>query len=326
MSHIIVSVIGSSDLNDDVKANTVLIHGPIISSSDLDAHAALFAAFGLVEVARCDRTATETQAIWGIDGQSSVEITLGTPGTEFGLRLIRFDPGSTEQIRSPSRGSDCDALKVIDFYAPDLTAAKVAIEQAGFSFKPEIATYETPEGMYQEAHLWGPDGVVCALISGDRALFDDMATVRDRLVSEPQSISGPVQDQDATLAFLDQVLGLGVIHQYGLEDPSFDAMVGSAAQLRLRAWNVGTRKDQPYLGVINYGLAPASQHSLFTASTPPNRGLLGVTVVVQNASSVATAAKVGTVRTSLPGFGDVLMATMQGPNGAWYQAIERVDG
>lgn len=311
-------------LNNTPRTETLSIHGPIISTNDPDAHVALFAAFGLEEVARCERSSDETQAIWGIDAQRSSEVTLATPGTPFGIRLIQFDPGSDEQIRDPSRGSDCDALKVIDFYAPDLPAARTSIERAGFLFKPEVADYDTPEGRYQEAHLWGPDGVVCALISGDPALFTDLATLRDRLVSEPQSISGPVQDSAATLDFFDRVLGLGVIHRYGLEDASFDAMVGSATQLRLRAWNVGTRKSEPYFGVIDYGLPAGSQRSLYDTARPPRRGLLGATIRVRDATAVAKAAGVATVSIALPGFGETLTTTVQGPNGAWYQAIEAI--
>ncbi len=220
--------------HNETSPQTLSIHGPIISSSDIDAHLALFAAFGLVEVARCDRTTQETRAIWGVEGQSSTEVTLQTPDSDFGLRLVQFDPGSPSQIRDPSRGMDCNALKVLDFYAPDLPAARSSIEAAGFLFKPEIADYDTPEGRYQEAHLWGPDGVVCALISGDPQLFTDLASVRDRMVSEPQSISGPVEDAEATLDFLDRVLGLKVIHRYGLEDASFVAIVGSTCPVRLR--------------------------------------------------------------------------------------------
>lgn len=216
-------------------ADVLSIHGPIVSSSDIAAHLRLFTAFGLREVARCARDAAETQAIWGIAGQSSREVTLETPGTPFGMRLVEFSPGTRAQIRDPARGSDSEALKVIDFYAPDLLAARAAIEAAGFTFKPEIADYDTPEGRYQEAHLWGQDNVVCALISGDPALFVDLATVRDRLVSEPQSLSGPVQDAAATLAFFRDVFGLEVIHRYGLEDPSFDALVGTNATMTLRA-------------------------------------------------------------------------------------------
>ena len=307
---------------DAAAGSVVSIHGPIISTSDIDAHLALFAAFGLREVARCERSAAETAEIWSVERQSSVEVTLETPGTAFGVRLVRFDPGSPAQIRDPSRGSDSEALKVIDFYAPDLSAARASIEAAGFTFKPDVADYETPEGRYQEAHLWGPDGVVCALISGDAALFADLATIRDRLVSEPQSISGPVQDAAATLAFFEEVLGLGVIHRYGLDDPSFDALVGTAAHMSLRAWNVGLRKCEPYFGVIDYGLPRGSQISIKASARPPARGLLGATLFVSDAAAIASKAGVPIRTTDIPGFGSAAVATLQGPNGAWFQAVQ----
>ncbi|MET0365089.1 MAG: VOC family protein [Sphingobium sp.] len=302
----------------------VNIHGPIISSSDLDAHLRLFRAFGMEETGHCDRSEAETAAIWGTTGQSSREVTLATPGTDFGVRLVAFDPGSDVQIRDPSRGSDTEALKVIDFYAPDLAAARARVEAAGFVFKEEVADYETPEGRFQEAHLWGPDGVVCALITGAPAFYEDFATVRDQLVSEPQSISGPVQDQAATLAFLEEVLGLEVVHRYGVDDESFQALVGTSEAMLLRAWNVGLNTVEPYFGIIHYGMAPGKQTSVLDVARPPSRGLLGATVRVHDAAAVARRAGATHVETDIPGFGSVRVATFAGPNGAWFQAVEQL--
>lgn len=164
-----------------------------------------------------------------------------------------------------------------------------------------MADYETPEGRYQEAHLWGSDGVVCALISGNASLFEDLATVRDRLVSEPQSISGPVQDAATTLAFFEEVFGLRVIHRYGLDDPSFGALVGTEARMTLRAWSVGLVKREPYFGVIDYGLPQGSQVTRKSFSRPPARGLLGATLIVQDAELVAARAGVANnVRQNAP--------------------------
>lgn len=300
----------------------VNIHGPIISSSDLDTHLRMFRAFGLEEVGRCERTEAETSAIWGTTGQSSQDVTLMTPGTPFGVRLVAFDPGSDVQIRDPANGSDSEALKVIDFYAPDLAAARTRIEAAGFVFKEEVADYETPEGRFQEAHLWGPDGVVCALISGDPAFYENFATVRDQLVSEPQSISGPVQDQTATLAFLERVFGLDVVHRYGLDDESFQALVGTSETMQLRAWNVGLNTVEPYFGIINYGMAPGTQTSVLDVARPPARGLLGATIRVHDVAAVAQRAGAHIVEAPIPGFGTVRVATFAGPNGAWFQAVE----
>ena len=300
----------------------VNIHGPIISSSDLDRHVALFRALGMEEVGRSSRSVDETTAIWGTKGQALREITLETPGFPFGVRLLGFDPGSDAQIRQPSRGSDSDALKVIDFYAPDLDVARARIEAAGFRFKPEVAEYETAEGWFREIHLWGPDGVVCALISGDPVFYESFATVRDRIVSEPQSISGPVQDHRAALDFFETVFGLKVIHRYGLDDDSFRELVGTDNAIKLRAWNVGTNTTEPYFGIIDYGMATGSQTSLIDIAAPPARGLLGATLRVRDAEAIADRMNTQPVSTYVPGFGDVLVTTCPAPNGGWYQAVQ----
>lgn len=304
------------------------IHGPIVSSSDLDAHLALFAAFGLRETGRVYRTEADVRAIWGIDGQSCEDVALETPGSPFGLRLVRFSPGSDVVIRSEARGSDSEALKVIDFYAPDLPAARRAIEDAGFVFRDAIAEYDTPEGRFQEAHLWGLDGVVCALVSGDAEFFRRFATIRDRLVSEPQSISGPVRDPEATIDFFRSVFGLEPIHTYGVADDSFQALVGAGSALNVRAWNVGTDTREPYFGVIDYGLPPRQQVSLAEVSRPPARGLIGATLVVWDISAVADAARAfgGTepVETVIPGIGLAHIVTVPAPNGGSYQALQPI--
>jgi catechol 2,3-dioxygenase-like lactoylglutathione lyase family enzyme len=304
------------------------VHGPIISSSDLDAHLALFAAFGLREAGRVQRSEADVRAIWGIDGQSSEEVALETPGSRFGLRLVRFSPGSDTVIRSEARGSDSEALKVIDFYAPDLPAARRAIEDAGFVFRDAVAEYDTPEGRFTEAHLWGPDGVVCALVSGDPEFFERFATIRDRLVSEPQSISGPVRDPKATIEFFRRVFGLEPIHTYGVADDSFQALVGAGSTLNVRAWNVGTDTREPYFGVIDYGLPADRQVSLAAVSRPPARGLIGATLVVRDIGAVADAARSfgGTepAEAVIPGIGPAHIVTVPAPNGGWYQALQPI--
>ena len=305
------------------------IHGPIVSSGDLDAHIRLFGAFGLVEVGRNRRSPEEAQALWGVAGFSAQEVTLQTPGTAFGVRLVAFDPPSGSVIRDPSRGRDTEALKVIDFYTPDLDAARAQVEAAGFAFKDAVADYETPDGRFREAHLWGPDGVVCALITGEAAFFARFATVTDRLFSEPQSISGPVMDSAETLEFMRAVLGLEVVYTYGIdEDESFQALVDSGSASRLRAWNVGLRTTEPYFGVIDYGLKDGSQSSLLALTRPPARGLIGATLLVKDVREIAEAAGERTIcaptQTEVAGFGDVLSAGVAGPNGCWFQLIEPV--
>lgn len=305
------------------------VHGPIVSSSDLEAHLALFAGFGMTEVGRLCRTADEVRAIWGIAGHVCEEVSLATSGTRFGARLVRFDPGENLTIRTIGRGEDYDALKVIDFYAPDLEAARKHIEAAGFRFKDTVASYETPEGQFQEAHVWGPDGVVCALISGNPDFFRDFATVRGRLVSEPQSISGPVRDPQATLDFFRDIFGLEPIHTYAVQDDSFQALVGAKREMRLRAWNVGPRLDEPYFGVIDYGLPGGVQHSLRDRARPPARGLLGATLIVPDVAAIVpprpTNGQFGPVETEVAGIGPARLLTLQAPNGGWYQAVQPLE-
>ena len=309
----------------DVRQELVdYVHGPIISSGDLDAHLALFGAFGMLEGGRISRSAEEVRTIWGINGQACEEITLETPGTRFGARIVRFDPGANDTIRSAVSGQDCDALKVIDFYAPDLEAARHHIESQGFSFKDAVAEYETPEGRFREAHVWGPDGVVCALISGSPDFFRDFASVRDRLVSEPQSISGPVRDPDSTLQFFNERLCLQPLHTYGVHDDSFSALVGTATEMHLRAWNVGRRLHEPYFGIIDYGLPEGAQVSLFDRARPPARGLLGATLIVADVEAVA-GGPIGPVETQIAGLGAVRLITLHAPNGGWYQAVQPLD-
>lgn len=302
------------------------IHGPIVSSGDLDNHVALFAAFGLVELGRIARNADETAALWGVTGRQCIEVTMQTPGVRFGTRLVAFDPPGKTIIRNPERGRDTEALKVIDFYVPDLEAARDHIEAAGFRFKPEIADYDTPRGRFREAHLWGPDGVVCALLHTDPAQFRG-ATLIDRIVSEPQSISGPVRDPEPTLAFLQEVLGLQILSTYGIaQDPSFQALTGAASLGNLRAWNVGLTPAEPYLGVIDYGLTDNSQQSLKPLAGPPSRGLVGATLIVRDLAAICAAAGeyrvTAPVRAEVPGFGMVTCAGLLGPNGCWFALLE----
>lgn len=302
------------------------IHGPVISSGDLDAHVRMFSAFGLEEVGRVSRGAAETAALWGVADRRCEEVTMQTPGVRFGVRLVAFDPPSDVIVRNPERGRDTEALKVIDFYTPDLEQAIAHVEAAGFKFKPEIAEYDTPRGRFREAHLWGPDGVVCALLHTDPEHFRG-ATLIDRCISEPQSISGPVREPEPTLAFLRDVLGLEVLSTYGIaQDASFQALTGAASLGNLRAWNVGLKAAEPYFGVIDYGLTDGSQQSLLRTAGLPSRGLVGATLIVRGINAIYKAAAshgvCPPVRADVPGFGSVSSALLLGPNGCSFALIE----
>ena len=309
--------------------STRYVHGPVVSSSDLDAHLRLFAAFGLVEHARREHDVRECAALWGTTGLAATEIALATPGTRYGARLLRFHPTSDVVVRDRHRGYDADAPKVIDFYAPDFAAARAAVERAGFVLKEPLAEYDLPEGRFVEGHVWGPDEVVCALLGGPAEFFADFATVTDRTFSEPQSLSGSVSRLEPAVAFFEQALGLRVVYRYGIDDDSFRELVGSGGpQFRLRAVNVGLDTREPYFGLIHYGMPDGSYASLAGRARPPHRGTLGATIVVDDVDAVSArvAAAGGAVlaapcEAELAAFGGARCALVAAPNGGCYQLV-----
>lgn len=306
------------------------IHGPVVSSGDLEAHVRLFSTFGMVEARRQVLTADDCRRQWGLDDHRAIEAVLETPGTRYGARVIQFDPVSSVVVRDPDRGFDADAPKVIDFYAPDFDAACDAVRAAGWSIREPIARYDLPEGCFVEAHVWGPDAVVCAAISGPPDFFARFATVTDRLFSEPQSLSGAVSNLEEAVAFFCDVLGLDVVYRYGIEDDSFRQLVGSARpQFQLRSVNVGRTTEEPYFGLVHYGMPEDAFSSLKGRARPPHRGTLGATIVVRDAVVAASraAAVGGTVLTDVAitdvaAFGPCRCSTMLAPNGGCYQLVE----
>lgn len=119
------------------------------------------------------------------------------------------------------------------------------------------------------------------------------------------------------------------IHSYGVADDSFQALVGAASTLSLRAWNVGTDTREPYFGIIDYGLPPGQQVSLAEIARPPARGLIGATLIVRDIDAVANAARglggTGPVEAVVPGIGAAHIVTVPAPNGGWYQALQPIN-
>lgn len=307
-----------------------LIHGPVISCGSLADQQALFArVYGMKSVAAQDLDRPTVKALWGVDGHAARTVLMETPGTHFGVRLVQFDPLSPIVIRDRSTGFDCDALKVIDFYAPDIDAAVKHIETAGFKLKHEVAVYDMPEGRIFEGHLWGHDEVVTALISGPKDFFRGVATVIDRTFSEVQSISGPVAEVAPVLAFYDQVLGLGVIYEYAIDDDSFAGLVGTRHKLKLRAKNIGLKRTEPYFGIIHYGLPDGAYKSLRDRSVMPNRGLVAATLFVDHIEdhenrAIEFGAEIlaPMAETKLSPYGRVKSLTLRAPHGVIHHLIE----
>ncbi len=305
------------------------IHGPIISCADVSVTRHMFEqVFGLAPIAEQSLSRDQVQALWGLKGHGAHTIVLETPGTAFGVRLVQFDPVSPVVIRDPSRGFDANALKVIDFYAPDFNAAETHLKKQGFQLKHDRAEYDLPEGHMIEGHLWGPDEVVCALISGPKEFFRGMATITDRTFSEVQSISSPVTDPDAVLKFYSDVLGLGIVYDYFIDAESFSRLVGTLFKLHLRARNVGVKREEPYFGIIHYGLPEDSYRSLRDRALFPNRGIAGATLIADGIDTIAKKATAAgaeilapPARVTLAPYGQVTSFTLRAPHGVIHHLI-----
>jgi catechol 2,3-dioxygenase-like lactoylglutathione lyase family enzyme len=310
---------------------THFIHGPIISSSEIEVHAELLAAFGMVEQLRLQHSVAACSEMWGTEGLSATELVMGTPDTPYGARIVQFSPLSAVAIRDRDRGYDADAPKVIDFYVRDLVAARRYVEAAGWRFREPLAEYDLPEGHFTEAHVWAQDEFVCALIHGPPEFFAKFCVLTDRMFSEPQSLSGAVSQFEPSIAFFEQVLDLAVVYRYGISDDSFRQLVGSARpQFNLRAVNMGLTTEEPYIGLIHYGMPEESYASLHGRARPPHRGILGATIVVRDVDEVVRraravggevlAAPVACVHTV---WGPARVATLLAANGGCYQVVQR---
>lgn len=283
----------------------------------------------MLETARATYDPAHTAALFGLHDLALETVFYQRTPTEFGVRLWCFNPPHQHTIRSPERGTDRDALKVVDFYAPDFDEALARLQNAGHSPKSTIAEYELPEGKFREAHFWRPDNIVCAVISGHPEFFSKFVSTVDRAFSEPQSISAPVSDVDSVIDFYREAFGFTPLHRYQISNPTFDAMVGANQPLHLSAVNIGADLREPYLGVIDYGQADAEGESLAGRSRPPMRGLVGVELHVEDIDSTVSAADrtgacvlAGPTTLHYPPFGKVASCVIEGPHGVIHHVIQ----
>jgi catechol 2,3-dioxygenase-like lactoylglutathione lyase family enzyme len=302
--------------------------GPIISTNRIDEWKQLLInAFGMDEACRQSLTSAQVEQLWGLVGHSAVTSVFQTANTPYGIRLLQLDPASSETIRKPESGYDCNALKVIDFFTADFEGARQRLESAGYRLKEDIAEYDTENGHIIEAHLWGPDNVVCALVAGPEDFLAEFVTVTDRLVSEVHSVSAPVSDQPAVVRFYES-LGLDEVHRYEITDESFQHLVGASEPLHIRAINMGVRREAPYFGLIHYGLPSDSYASLAGRACLPNRGLVGATLrvpdvsaAVENCQCAGATVLAGTGSFQLAPYGNVASAAVRAPHGVIHHLL-----
>ena len=303
--------------------------GPIITTNALDVWSKLLTeGFQLQQVSRETLSSSDVEALWGLSDHSGETAMFETPGTPFGIRVIELDPSSELTIRHPASGYDCDALKVIDFFTEDFERARAHLNSLGFSLKDEIAEYDNPAGRITEGHLWGPDEVVCALVSGPKGFIKDYVCVADRLVSEVHSVSCPVEEPERVTHFYQSILELKEVHRYEVTDESFQHLVGASEPLHIRAVNVGVRKEEPYFGVIHYGLPEGSYQSLKERAVMPNRGMVGATVWIDDMDTLTERCAAGgvpviapVIERELAPYGPVESCAIRAPHGVLHHVI-----
>jgi catechol 2,3-dioxygenase-like lactoylglutathione lyase family enzyme len=286
-------------------------------------------AFQLIEVAAETLTADRIEALWGLTGHSGETAVFETPGTPFGVRVVQLTPSANTTIRDPASGYDSNALKVIDFFTSDFDRAVRRLERHGFKLKEDIAEYEIESGSVLEGHLWGPDNVVCALVSGPGTFLSSFVTVKDAVVSEVHSVSCPVDDPDAVIAFYRNVLGLEEVYRYEVTDESFQHLVGAKTRLHIRAVNMGLRREEPYFGIIHYGLPTDSYRSLKDNAKLPNRGMVGAILWVEDIAAVHRVCAEQRVPIRAPltelevaPYGRVKSMSIESPHGVLHQLLQ----
>lgn len=303
------------------------VYGPLISVSDPEPHARLLAdVFGMDRSGFGGLTSQQTSTLFGVTAGTGMTV-MRTQGVDAGVLLCRFDVDG--RVAGPIRDEQTrihrDAFRVIDFYAPDFDAAVQHARQAGFPMATSEASYELAEGSFREAHHSGADGVVTALLSGPADFFTDFAEVRDRVVSEPVSISLPLSDGAPTIAWYAEVFGWGVVYAYEFVDASFSELMQVEHELRVRSSTVGPSRQQTYVNIVDYGLAADQAGSLHGQSVAPRRGLLGLVVLTDDLDDVIGRAGPSAgpaVTVELAPFGRCRMSVLAAPCGSPHLVIQ----
>lgn len=263
------------------------VHGPLISSSDIDFHTSMFEqVFAMHTVGNDHLDCKEVNSLFGLQGQNAITTVMQSSDTRYGVRIIEFDLVSNETIRHRSKGLLPNAAKVIDFFAGDFQPALDKAEQFGIPINDDIAKYEMAEGTVLESHAWIKDEIVCAIIDASEDMKNRFSTITDKTMSEPQSISGPTTKAQETIDCLRDVLGFKVLYEYEIKGSNFGDMLGSQKQLDIKARNIGYDSKEPYIGLIGY--ESASVEGLVEEADPvlSKRGLLGITVVTDDLAGV----------------------------------------
>jgi catechol 2,3-dioxygenase-like lactoylglutathione lyase family enzyme len=309
----------------------ISIDGPIVSTQDMARQRLLFeSVLGMRSVAEEHLDAARVEALFGLRDTTAEQVLLETPGTQIGVQLLQFSPGSETVIREGGVGVASDALKMIGFFTHDSAAANARFREFGFDLVTAGATMELPDGArFIETHVRGPDGVMVAAIYPENRDASSFVTIADRLFSEIQSSYGPVSDFEPVRHFYEQALGVPMGFKYEFVSSSFSQMIGAGQITTIRANNYGRVVEDVMLGIIHYGLPAGSTPTLRERARPPHRGIVGVRLRVSGLEAVVKRCAdagfeiVGPVAgLALAPYGSVRTATLRGPHGVWHQLRE----
>jgi len=306
------------------------INGPIISTGELARQRELFeSVIGMRYIAEDYLDHNAVRAIFGPVAERATLVQLATPGSDLGIWLVAFEPPSGVIIREGGVGVACNALKMIDFFTADRSAAISALRRHRFEIVAEGASVDLPDGSrFLEAHAKGPDGVMIAAIEPLNVRAADFVTVTDRPFSEVQSLSGPVSDFESVRTFYEDVLGVPMGFCYEFTSESFSRMVGVERTLHIRANNYGRVVEDAMLGLIYYGLPAGTYADLRERARPPHRGIIGARLHVSDldsllrrcsASGIESLQNPSTVRLHS---GSIRTAVILAPHGVWHWLIE----
>ena len=145
-----------------------VLYGGLISTATPEEHERLFGdVFGMAVVGTTRLDAAAASALFAAPtercrARGAADARASSPGWSWSS----FAPTSAETVRTYDTRVDRDALKVIDFYAPDYEAAIAHARGLGYEVVEAEAEYELAAGTFREAHLWAPDNVVTAFLGG----------------------------------------------------------------------------------------------------------------------------------------------------------------
>jgi hypothetical protein len=297
-----------SAMPDPTTASLITsIDGPLVVTGSFERQRLLFErGFGLLPVADQNLDAATTEALFGVERRSSRTLLLETPGTRASVRLVAFEPSSTDTVRGSAQAIDADAWKVIDFMVPDFDRAVAHLQGLGFGLGAPPAEYSVPpDGRFREGHLEGPDGVTCAILRMYDTPMSRYVRVTDRLFSEVLGVSSPVSDRESAIGFY-RGLGLPSPLSYEIATESFQKLLGAKEPTLLRGMNFAARPRRGatpasgdvdptglMIGVIHYGLPSTAFRSLRSRARLPRRGLQAIRLTTSSIDKAREACVAG---------------------------------